>query len=51
MKTYIIRIKSLVDNKTYVLRIKQRNKYMAVLEADRVFVSKHKDKLPATFAN
>jgi hypothetical protein len=51
MKTFIIRIKSRVDNKTYVLRVEGNSKYNAMGKADRVFVSKHPDRLPADFIN
>ncbi len=51
MKTHIIRIKSRVDNKTYVMRVKSTDKYKAMGVADSEFRSKHGDKFPADFIN
>ncbi len=51
MKTFTIRIKSRVDNKTYAIRVKDENKFNAMVKADSVFRSKHGDKLPADFVD
>jgi hypothetical protein len=51
MKTFIIRIKSGVNEKTYTMRVKNDNKYNAMVSANIIFTSKHRDKFPADFIN
>jgi hypothetical protein len=49
MKTFIVRIKSWVDNKIYVIRLNDNNRYKAMATASDIFVAEHHDKLPASF--
>lgn len=51
METFVIRIKSWVNNKTYVIRVKEQNRYKAIGIASDKFVQEHNDKLPAYFVN
>ena len=51
MKTFAVRIKSWVNNKTYTIRIEDQNKYKAMAKASDIFVAEHRDKLPAHFVD